>query len=131
MSNSFGRARHASWVPLLKQFEDAVNALPLPGTSAEITTGASPVNATIAAYSNEIVTGGTQGSESLVLPDGLYPGQRLHVTLATLTDMADDVSIDADNLIADSATLDAADEYFLFEWTGAAWAVLYGTGATT
>lgn len=105
----------------------------------DIRSGASPVTVTLANYRTGVWTGGTQAAESIVLPSGAWVGQRKVITLDVLTDPSDTAVINGSNVqtlliqgetpgVVNTVTLDVVDEYALFEWTGAAWNLLYTSG---
>jgi hypothetical protein len=64
------------------------------------TTGASPttLDPAVDEVLFVITTGGTQGPEEVVLAQGGFPGQRLIVYLADLTDPADSITFDTTNI---------------------------------
>lgn len=108
-----------------------------------LTTSGSPVAATLAAYRTNITTGGTDANETIsALPSGEYIGQRKLLYLATRTSASDVVQFTVTNIEEGlfaggtpggltALALDAADEYALFEWTGAKWHLVYTNGTIT
>lgn len=111
----------------------AVNAAKLPDSEDTATTGASPIDLTLAAAKTVITTGGTAGTENInALPSGGFVGERKTLELGTLTDPSDSVSVAVTNqVLADgttgttSMTLDAENEFALLEWNGAKWQQVY------
>lgn len=102
-----------------KVFEPTVDSL---------RSGGDAVTVTLATYQTNMVTGGSKAAEPASMADGEYIGQRKVVYLSTLSDPADSVVITGANIEDTSVTLDAEDEYVLFEWDGAAWQAIYTNG---
>ena len=67
------------------------------------------------------------------LADGEYVGQRKLITLITLGEVGDDLTLSPTNIHnasgtqATSVVFDAADEFLLVEWTGVEWQAIYTT----
>jgi hypothetical protein len=112
---------------VIVEFEPIVDTLATKGTATAIT---------LDAYATHITTGGTAGNESVTLPSGSYVGQRKYVKLATRTNGADVVVFNhalitnAAGTAATGCTMDAANEWALFEWDGAKWRAIYLAGTT-
>lgn len=102
-------------------------------TSDTLTTGAAPVSIPLTAYKTVITTGGTQAAETANIGDGtgaLNIGQRKLVTLGTLTDPSDSVTLDHANMshtgfTVTGVSLDAASEFILLEWNGSKWEIIW------
>lgn len=108
----------------------------LPAAGEVIHSGAADVGVDLSVYHTEIITGGTDGAENVTLGDGTgaVVGQRKLVTLKTRTSGSDVVNLDHANIAnasgvqATNCDLDAAGEFFLFEWNGSKWQIVYGSG---
>ncbi len=108
-----------------------------------LATKAAGITATLTAYSSECVTEGTGAANGVTMPNGEYVGQRKHFKLKTRTHASDTVAFVTTNFMTGGiqgqtpdtgltvVTLDAANEEFLFEWTGAKWNIVYSTGTVT
>lgn len=115
----------------------------LTNSEEQLTSGAAAIVPSHKPYSTQIVTGGTAGSEDVTLGDGTASadndaavvGQRKLLTLKTRTNGSDVVNLDHANMAnaagtdATNADMDAAGEFFLVEWNGTKWQVVY-TNAT-
>lgn len=95
------------------------------------TNGTTPTDLDLTVYQSILTTGGSQGAEDAAIGDGtgITVGQRKLVTLDTLTDPADSVTLDDANFAQGSDTitaiaLDAEGEFILAEWQGAKWEVI-------
>jgi hypothetical protein len=89
----------------------------------------------LTAYETHIVTGDTDGNEAITLPSGQWVGQRKFVKLKTRT--GTDTLVFNHALIETAAgaaatgcTMDAANEWACFEWTGVKWRAIYVGGTT-
>lgn len=96
-----------------------------------VTSDAAPEALDLTVYQSKLTTGGSQGAEAVTIGDGtgITVGHRKLVTLETLTDGADSVTLDDGNFsqAADTITaiaLDAEGEFLLAEWQGASWEVI-------
>lgn len=102
------------------------------GTSEEIATNGDEATAlSLSVYQSIITTGGSEGAEEATIGDGtgVTVGQRKLVTLETLTEATDSVTLDDANFSQGSdtitgITLDAAGEFVLAEWRGASWEII-------
>ena len=113
---------------------------PMPGSISFLQTGAAPLTIDYNQYSVLLTTGGTGGTESVILPaPGVaLQGTRQVIALDTITAPSDVVSFDVSNIqdIAGGAltsiTMDTADQYLLLEvWDAATYRVLRGTATVT
>lgn len=119
----------------LKEFYAFLKAAPnLINDYEAVTTNASARAANLNIYHTNITSGGTAGNEpySLGTGTGVKVGQRKSVKLVTRTHASDVIVMDHANIVAADGTtaatgaiLNAANEYALFEWTGAKWRALY------
>jgi hypothetical protein len=107
-----------------------------------LTTGASPIAATLAAYETVLTTGGTQAAETVSVPAGEFVGQRKLFTLGTRTHASDKARFAVTNIdralhagetpsALTVVELDAVGEYLLLEWTGAKWNIVYAVATMT
>lgn len=111
---------------------------PFEAGNEQLTSGAAPIETSKLAYDSQITTGGTQAAETVNFGDGtgMQVGRRKMISLATLTDPADVLTLDAANMVNAAgaalvaATIDAEGGFVMAEWNGAAWQVRYSANAT-
>lgn len=115
-------------------------AMPIPGSSHAVATGAAPVAVDPDQYCTQLVTGGTAGVETVSLNNSAASNiGNIHVfELDTLTNPADSISLSVTNIqsisggAVASIVFDTVHEYLVLElWEPNVWRILRGTAAVT
>lgn len=127
---AFGRVRHGAKAIRQALASDSIGE---DESVEQLTSGAAAVTVDLGRYKTEITTGATAGSEDVNIGDGtgVEIGERKLIELVTRTDGSDVVNLDHANIVNASGTqatnvdLDAAGEFVLVEWNGAAWQVIH------
>lgn len=101
-------------------------------TSESLTTNGSTATALgLTVYQSILTTGASEGAESATIGDGtgVTVGHQKLITLGTLSDASDSVTLDDSNFSQGSDTitaiaLDAAGEFLLAQWRGSSWEII-------
>lgn len=92
------------------------------GTSNQCVTGEQAVKIEHSAYETLITSGGTEGSEDVVLGQGLRVGQRRLISLSKKTHADDEIAFDVDELSAsitlESVVLSDVGQFLLVDYVG-------------